>query len=129
MWLQGLLIGLALAAFVLIAIEDVIHLNKAKTTLLLGTFSWLLLFIFGPAALAVEDVPEALNENLLEIACTDATGATASETLGIERMADGDGPVVTIVTPVANWPNTCRSCSGSSGCCCGGTGTGCGASA
>ncbi|AVV33138.1 sodium:proton antiporter [Halomonas sp. SF2003] len=68
MWLQGLLIGLALAAFVLIAIEDVIHLNKAKTTLLLGTFSWLLLFIFGPAALAVDDVPEALNENLLEIA-------------------------------------------------------------
>ncbi|WP_404983747.1 sodium:proton antiporter NhaD [Cobetia marina] len=68
MWLQGVLVGLAIGAFVLIAIEDVIHLNKAKTTLLLGTFSWLLLFIFGPGALGVDDVGESLNENLLEIA-------------------------------------------------------------
>ena len=60
--------GLAIGAFVLIAIEDVIHLNKAKTTLLLGTFSWLLLFIFGPGALGVDDVGESLNENVLEIA-------------------------------------------------------------
>ncbi|MHB0775566.1 sodium:proton antiporter NhaD [Halomonas sp. WWR20] len=68
MWLQALLLVLAVGAFVLIALEDVLHLNKAKSTLFIGTLSWLLLFVFGNSALGLEDVVGSLDENLLEIA-------------------------------------------------------------
>lgn len=61
------LIGLAIFAFILIVLEDVIHLNKAKSTLFLGTLSWLLLFMFGEQ-LHLHNIPERLNENILEIA-------------------------------------------------------------
>ncbi|KXS39223.1 MAG: Na+/H+ antiporter NhaD-like permease [Halomonadaceae bacterium T82-2] len=65
-WLSVVLVALALLAFLLVALEDVIHLNKAKSTLLLGTLSWLLLFIFSGRDSGL--TLEALNENLLEIA-------------------------------------------------------------
>ena len=63
-----LLIILALLAFALIVLEDVIHVNKAQSTLFLGSLAWLLLFIHRPAGLSVESVHESLLENLTEIA-------------------------------------------------------------
>ncbi|SEI76422.1 Na+/H+ antiporter NhaD [Allopseudospirillum japonicum] len=61
-----LLLGLAGLAFALIIFEDIIHLNKAKSTLFIGSLSWLLLFIYAEP-LGLENVQESLNENLLEI--------------------------------------------------------------
>ncbi len=62
------LITLAVIAFFMIVLEDVIHLNKAKTTLFLGTLAWLVLFLFPEPNLSPKDIQEMLNENLLEIA-------------------------------------------------------------
>ena len=43
--LNAILLCLAVLAFLAIVLEDVIHLNKAKSTLFLGTLCWILLFI------------------------------------------------------------------------------------
>lgn len=48
--MQTLLLSIAGLAFLMIVLEDVIHINKAKTTLFLGTLAWLLLFLFPPTA-------------------------------------------------------------------------------
>ncbi|WP_286240799.1 sodium:proton antiporter NhaD [Neptuniibacter halophilus] len=61
-----LLLGLIALAFILIVIEDVIHLNKAKSTLFLGTLVWILAFIFPHTD--ANQVKEGLNEQLLDIA-------------------------------------------------------------
>lgn len=65
--LTTLIILIAVAALLSVALEDVFHINKAKSTLFLGTLSWLVLFMgHGP-----EHLPEtvaSLDENLLEIA-------------------------------------------------------------
>ncbi|MGB1237718.1 MAG: sodium:proton antiporter NhaD [Pseudomonadales bacterium] len=66
--MQLVLITLALIAFASIVLEEVIHINKAKTTLFLGTLSWLLLFIFPQHGLSREETQLLLNENLMEIA-------------------------------------------------------------
>jgi len=66
--MQVLLVSLAVIAFFTIVLEEIIHINKAKTTLFLGTLSWILLFIFPQHGLSQADVQLALNENLLEIA-------------------------------------------------------------
>ncbi|PWQ96265.1 sodium:proton antiporter NhaD [Leucothrix arctica] len=58
-----ILIGLG---FLSIVIEDLTHINKAKTTLFFGSLVWLLYFI-GQSP-HTEEVHLALNENLLEIA-------------------------------------------------------------
>jgi Na+/H+ antiporter NhaD/arsenite permease-like protein len=63
-----LLVALALAALLLVIFEDLIHINKAKTTLFIGTLSWLLVYIFGLNGLSHAEISEKLNENLLEIA-------------------------------------------------------------
>ena len=63
--LNVFLIVIALLAFLAIAFEDFIHINKAKSTLFLGTLCWLLLFVFGQDHQAVES---AFSENILEIA-------------------------------------------------------------
>lgn len=63
-----LLLLIAATAFVLIVIEDVIHINKAKTTLFLGTLAWLLMFLFPPQGMDAHDMQAKLDENLLEIA-------------------------------------------------------------
>ena len=63
--LEPVLIFLAAIAFLAIALEDVIHINKAKSTLFLGTLSWLLLFVADSDHPAVED---AFSENILDIA-------------------------------------------------------------
>ena len=61
-----LLLSLIGLAFVLIIIEDVVHINKAKSTLFIGTLVWILAFIFPEHG--TEHLKEGLNENLLEIA-------------------------------------------------------------
>ncbi|MEM5529475.1 sodium:proton antiporter NhaD [Gammaproteobacteria bacterium AS21] len=66
--MQILLISLAVLAFLSIVLEEVIHINKAKTTLFLGALSWIILFIFPQHGLNREDIHLAFNENLLEIA-------------------------------------------------------------
>jgi len=59
---------LAVIAMAAIAFEEVIHLNKAKSTLFLGCVSWMALFIHADVVGQREHIQEALNENLLEIA-------------------------------------------------------------
>ena len=66
--LTGILLGLVALAFVLIVIEDIIHVNKAKTTLFFGTLCWILLFIFADGDASREHVQHQLEHNLLEIA-------------------------------------------------------------
>lgn len=59
-------LGLIALAFILIIFEDLIHINKAKTTLFLGTLVWVLAYIFPHTDL--QHIQEGLNENLLDIA-------------------------------------------------------------
>jgi Na+/H+ antiporter NhaD/arsenite permease-like protein len=66
--LTGILLGLVALAFVLIVIEDIIHVNKAKTTLFFGTLCWILLFIFPLHDTSRDYVQHQLEHNLLEIA-------------------------------------------------------------
>ncbi|MBV1788572.1 sodium:proton antiporter NhaD [Marinobacterium sp. D7] len=66
--MHTLLILIAGVAFLSIVLEDVIHVNKAKTTLFFGTLSWLLIFLFPEAGQSRETILEKLDENLLEIA-------------------------------------------------------------
>lgn len=66
--LSSVILGLAILAFVLIVIEDIIHVNKAKTTLFFGTLCWVLAFIFPMHGASSAEISEQLNHNLLEIA-------------------------------------------------------------
>ena len=52
--------------FISIVVEDIVHIDKAKTTLFFGTLVWIIYFIFSGHQSS--DVQHALNENLLEIA-------------------------------------------------------------
>ncbi|WP_406665248.1 sodium:proton antiporter NhaD [Gallaecimonas sp. GXIMD1310] len=63
-----LLLVLVALGFVSIVIEDVIHINKAKTTLFFGSLSWVLFFIDPPAGVATKQIMGSLDENLLDIA-------------------------------------------------------------
>ncbi len=54
--------------FVSIVIEDIVHIDKAKTTLFFGSFAWLLFFIAPPSHLSHAELMDSLNENLLDIA-------------------------------------------------------------
>jgi Na+/H+ antiporter NhaD/arsenite permease-like protein len=54
--------------FVSIVIEDLVHIDKAKTTLFFGSMVWLLYFIVPPDGVGAEKLQHSLNENLLEIA-------------------------------------------------------------
>ena len=63
--LNVVLICLAILAFLAIVLEDVIHINKAKSTLFLGTLCWILLFMLGRDHPAIE---AAFSENILDIA-------------------------------------------------------------
>ena len=62
------LIAFALLALLAIVFEEVIHVNKAKSTLFLGTLSWILIFLFPEQGVTPEQLREMLNENLLDIA-------------------------------------------------------------
>jgi Na+/H+ antiporter NhaD/arsenite permease-like protein len=52
----------------MIITEDLIHINKAKTTLFFGTLCWILAFIFPIDSNDTIKTNHQLNENLLEIA-------------------------------------------------------------
>lgn len=66
---MSIVIGaLAFLAFLMVVFEEVIHINKAKSTLFIGTLCWILAYLFPLNGATVEHVGEQLNENLLEIA-------------------------------------------------------------
>ncbi len=66
--LEVLLILLAVAAFLGVVLEEVIHVNKAKVVLLFGALSWMLMFIFAPDLAYREKVEAALEHNITDIA-------------------------------------------------------------
>ncbi|WP_232358031.1 sodium:proton antiporter NhaD [Paraneptunicella aestuarii] len=66
-FLPGLLIALAFIALAGVVFEEVIHLNKAKTTLFLGTLGWMLMFALSQGE-THERILEALQENIGDIA-------------------------------------------------------------
>ncbi len=68
MFLETVLVIFAVLALLGVVLEEVIHINKAKTTLFFGSLSWLVLFIFSGGADQQEVMLEKLNHNLLEIA-------------------------------------------------------------
>jgi len=59
---------LVIISFLMIITEDLIHINKAKSTLFIGTLCWILAFIFPINNSLTSDTTHQLNENLLEIA-------------------------------------------------------------
>ncbi|MGS0497054.1 sodium:proton antiporter [Pseudoalteromonas sp. S1727] len=63
-----IILTLIALAFVLIVIEDIIHVNKAKTTLFFGTLCWIILFISPLNGESPENVQHQLDHNILEIA-------------------------------------------------------------
>lgn len=62
------IVALALLALLAVIFEEVIHINKAKSTLFVGTLCWLLAYIVGLDGLSHEAITHRLEENLLEIA-------------------------------------------------------------
>ena len=66
--INTVIITLVCISLVMIITEDLIHLNKAKTTLFFGTLCWILVFIFPNHPDVASETTEQLNENLLEIA-------------------------------------------------------------
>ncbi|WP_323816427.1 sodium:proton antiporter NhaD [Cellvibrio sp. NN19] len=68
MSLEVILIIFAVLALLGVVFEEVIHINKAKTTLFFGSLSWLVMFMFSGGESQQDVMLEKLNENLLEIA-------------------------------------------------------------
>jgi Na+/H+ antiporter NhaD/arsenite permease-like protein len=67
-FLTYLLIAFAVLALLGVVFEEVIHINKAKTTLFFGSLSWLVMFMFAGSEELQEHILEKLDHNLLEIA-------------------------------------------------------------
>lgn len=65
---SAIILTLITLAFVLIVIEDIIHVNKAKTTLFFGTLCWIILFISPLNGQSPENIQHQLDHNILEIA-------------------------------------------------------------
>ncbi|MBU3020371.1 SLC13 family permease [Aestuariibacter sp. A3R04] len=65
--LDFVLIGIAVAALLAVVFEEPLHVNKAKSTLFFGTFSWILLFIDANRGPGLEELNEHLIENITEI--------------------------------------------------------------
>jgi Na+/H+ antiporter NhaD/arsenite permease-like protein len=66
--MHWILLSLIVLAFVLIVAEDFVHINKAKSSLFLGTLVWLLAFMFPEPGVDAAIIQAHLNENLLDIA-------------------------------------------------------------
>lgn len=66
--LEAVLIIFAVLALLGVMFEEVIHINKAKTTLFFGSLSWLVMFMFSGGHEQQDVMLEKLNHNLLEIA-------------------------------------------------------------
>ncbi|WP_144395033.1 sodium:proton antiporter NhaD [Pleionea sediminis] len=62
------ILTLIVLGFLSIVVEDIVHINKAKTTLFFGSLVWLLYYVALPHGHDVNTASEALNENLLDIA-------------------------------------------------------------
>lgn len=67
-FLEVVLIGFAILALLGVIFEEVIHINKAKTTLFFGCLSWLMMFMFAGSTEQQDVMLEKLDHNLLEIA-------------------------------------------------------------
>jgi len=66
--INTVILTLVIISFIMIITEDLIHINKAKTTLFFGTLCWILAFIFPINGNNTVQTNHQLNENLLEIA-------------------------------------------------------------
>ena len=66
--MSTVLLILVALGFLSIVVEDMVHIDKAKTTLFFGSLAWLLYFIAPPAHLSHDILMERLDENLLDIA-------------------------------------------------------------
>lgn len=66
--MSAVLLILVALGFVSIVIEDLVHIDKAKTTLFFGSLVWVLYFMVPPQQQPPEELMHALNENLLDIA-------------------------------------------------------------
>ena len=66
--LDAVLIAVAVLALLGVIFEEVIHVNKAKTTLFFGTLSWVLLFLFSSSPDETAAVSAGLSEGIAEIA-------------------------------------------------------------
>lgn len=66
--ISGVILTLVSLAFILIVIEDIIHVNKAKTTMFFGTLSWIIIFVTPLDGLSSEALKHKLDHNILEIA-------------------------------------------------------------
>ena len=66
--INTVILTLVIISFIMIITEDLIHINKAKTTLFFGTLCWILAFIFPLNSDGIAHTNHQLNENLLEIA-------------------------------------------------------------
>ena len=66
--LDAVLIAVAVLALLGVIFEEVIHVNKAKTTLFFGTLSWVLLFLFSVSPDETAAVSAGLSESIAEIA-------------------------------------------------------------
>lgn len=66
--INNVILALVIISFIMIIAEDLIHINKAKTTLFFGTLCWLLAYIFPIHNNSASETTVQLNENLLEIA-------------------------------------------------------------
>lgn len=65
---ETFIVVLAVIALLSIALEEVLHFNKAKSTLFLGCVAWVSLFIHASRQGTSEHIQHVLNENLLDIA-------------------------------------------------------------
>jgi Na+/H+ antiporter NhaD/arsenite permease-like protein len=65
--IDWILIGIAIAALLGVIFEELIHVNKAKTTLLLGTTAWIILFVDANKGSGLEAVEKNLFINITEI--------------------------------------------------------------
>src|SRR5690606_3690790 len=66
--LDAALIVLAILALLGVIFEEAIHVNKAKTTLFLGTLSWMLLFLFSSGDEHTTEIAAGLSESIADIA-------------------------------------------------------------
>ena len=66
--LDAVLIAVAVLALLGVIFEEVIHVNKAKTTMFFGTLSWVLLFLFSVSPDETAAVSAGLSESIAEIA-------------------------------------------------------------
>ena len=65
---QWLLVLMAVAAFLGVVLEELIHVNKAKVVLFFGALSWMVMFVAAPDGAFRLKVNAALNHNITDIA-------------------------------------------------------------